>query len=199
MTRVLITAFEPYDQWTANASWLALVALTRELPAEPQVTTRLYPVDLSTLRQRLRQDLSSGGYDVVLLTGQAPGSSAIRLESIGLNVHPDACRSGQIQELEPEGPLAYQSGLPLSRYVERLRAAHIPAAISLHAGTYLCNAALYLAHHFCHQLELTTKIAFIHLPLDVSQVARDPATLASLPAAISANALQLILAEIAEV
>ncbi len=51
MTRVLLTAFEPYDTWKANASWLALVDLTSDLPSQPQVTTRLYPVDFDQLRE----------------------------------------------------------------------------------------------------------------------------------------------------
>jgi len=36
MTRVLITAFEPFDRWSENSSWLALVELTRSLPESPK-------------------------------------------------------------------------------------------------------------------------------------------------------------------
>ena len=32
MPSVLITAFEPYDRWRANSSWLTLVQLTQDLP-----------------------------------------------------------------------------------------------------------------------------------------------------------------------
>ena len=39
MTTVLITAFEPYDDWPENSSWLALLDLTRDLP--PQLRTEL--------------------------------------------------------------------------------------------------------------------------------------------------------------
>ena len=47
MASVLITAFEPYDRWEANSSWLALVELTKDLPSEPRITTRRYPVDFA--------------------------------------------------------------------------------------------------------------------------------------------------------
>ena len=57
--RVLITAFEPYDRWRENSSWLALVELTKELPREPHVTTRLYPVDFGLVRSKLEEDLAS--------------------------------------------------------------------------------------------------------------------------------------------
>ena len=69
MPRVLLTAFEPYDRWKANASWLALVELTRNLPEQPQVTTRLYPVDFSEMKERLEADLSAK-FDFALHVGQ---------------------------------------------------------------------------------------------------------------------------------
>src|SRR5258707_10929703 len=85
MSRVLLTAFEPYDRWKANASWLALVEVTRHLPERPHITTRLYPVDFSEMKQRLANDLSEK-FDFALHLGQAPGSSRIQLEAIGLNI-----------------------------------------------------------------------------------------------------------------
>ena len=57
MPSVLITAFDPYDQWDENASWLALVELTRELPTEAEITTRLYPVELNAMKEKLAVDL----------------------------------------------------------------------------------------------------------------------------------------------
>ena len=83
MPRVLLTAFEPYDRWKSNASWLALVQLTQHLPDEPQITTRLYPVDFAEMKERLAADLSAN-FDYALHVGQAPGSSRIQLEAIGL-------------------------------------------------------------------------------------------------------------------
>ena len=85
MTTVLLTAFEPYDRWPENASWLALVELTRDLPAEPHVVTRRYPVDFDAARARLFDDLAAN-YDFALHLGQSPGSSRVHLEAIGVNV-----------------------------------------------------------------------------------------------------------------
>ena len=56
MASILITAFEPYGSWKENSSWLALVELTRDLPEDPKVVTRRYPVDFSTTRERLAED-----------------------------------------------------------------------------------------------------------------------------------------------
>jgi pyroglutamyl-peptidase len=196
MPRVLITAFKPYDRWPTNASWLALLELTKELPTPAGVTTRLYPVDHAQVKERLAEDLAED-YDFALHLGQAPGSACIQLEKIGVNVAGPMGRDGaEPPPVIEGGPVAYQSRLPLTAWAARLRGEGIPAVVSYHAGTYLCNAALYLTHHFSAERGYKTQAAFIHLPLDVSQTAQEPAPSPSLPAAVSARAVRLILQEL---
>ena len=198
MPRVLITAFEPYDRWPENSSWLTLVELTKSLPAAPQVTTRRYPVDFGAVKERLAQDLSAE-YDVALHLGQSPGSSRVHLESVGLNV---GGRSQQLpdefQPLVDDGPAAYRSTLPLAEWANKLRTAGIPAQISYHAGTFLCNAMLYLTHHFAARQRLRTRATFIHLPLAPCQVLGERPDVPSLPVPAMAAAVGLILQELAE-
>lgn len=196
MPRVLLTAFKPYDRWPTNASWLALVELTRERPATPEIVTRLYEVDFAHVREQLARDLAAN-YDYALHVGQAPGSTRVQLEAIGINVGGHSRQlPDDFQPLDPAGPTAYRSLLPLSRMAHRLREAHIPAQVSYHAGTYLCNATHYLSHHIIAQRGLTTRAAFIHLPLDTSQVMDEEQILPSLSAHESARALRLILQEL---
>jgi pyroglutamyl-peptidase len=196
MTRVLLTAFEPYDRWATNASWLALVEFAKSLPAAPRVTTRLYPVDLVGVEQRLSADLAAG-YDVALHLGQAPGSAAIRLEAVGLNVAvTQSAADGEFGLLRADGPVAYRSRLPLGALASQLRAAGIPAQVSFHAGTYLCNALMYLSHLLVDQLRLPTKVAFIHVPLEPSQVITAAEELPSLPTAQTAQALRIMLEQL---
>ena len=57
MPKILLTAFEPYDVWSENASWLALVELTKEMPPGIDITTRRYPVDFTAVKERLAEDL----------------------------------------------------------------------------------------------------------------------------------------------
>lgn len=196
MPRALITAFSPYDRFAENASWLALVELTRELPSIWQVTTRRYPVDFQQLKERLAQDLQQRP-DYVLMLGQAPGTAAIQLEAIGLNVEgrPEL-RGAVYPRLVEDGPLAYQSALPLEQWAAGLRQLGIPAAVSYHAGVYLCNAALYLAHYYADKLGLETKAAFVHLPLDVAQAASEPCATPCLAAKESARAVRWLLEQV---
>ena len=193
MRRVLVTAFKPYDCWPSNASWLALVELTKNLPESPQITTRLYEVDFDHVREQLEADLAAD-YDFALHVGQAPGSTRIQLEAFGLNIGGHSRQlPDDFQALTGDGPAAYSSELPLASLARRLRESEIPAQVSYHAGTYLCNATMYLSHHLIATQGLKTKATFVHLPLDTSQVMDQDQILPSLPAAQSARALKLIL------
>lgn len=198
MARLLLTAFRPFDGWEENASWLALQAVTRDLPALREsagvdVTTRLYPVDYGELKPRLASDLA-GGFDVVLHVGQASGAASVRLEQFALNAHRlRGTDSSAAAPLEPEGPAAYRSGLPLGEWVRGLREAGVPAELSLHAGDYLCNAALYWSHHLTAASKRPPLVGFVHLPLDVSQVIASGKEKPSLPSEISGLALRLMI------
>jgi pyroglutamyl-peptidase len=196
MPQVLVTAFGPYDRYPSNASWLTLVELTRDMPAEWQVTTRLYPVDFDAVRERIAHDLEQRP-DYALLLGQAPGAGCIQLEAIGINVAGRAEQSpDEYQPLAEDGPAAYRSSLPLTAWASSLRQQGIPAIVSHHAGTYLCNAALYWAHYFAERNALATQSAFIHLPLDVSQVIAQPLAAPSLATSVSARAVRWMLEQL---
>jgi pyroglutamyl-peptidase len=198
MTTVLITAFEPYERWEENSSWLALVELTQNLPSTPLVTTRLYPVDFAAMRERLSDDLAAD-YDYALHLGQAPGSARIRMEAMGVNIggRPDDVPE-RFRPLVPHGPAAYQTALPLGDWVAKLRRAGIPSEVSYHAGTYVCNATLYLSHYIAEQSGRKTASAFLHLPLETSQTLHDRQGSPSMPCATMAAALRLILDELAD-
>lgn len=194
--RVLLTAFEPYDEWTENSSWLTLVELLKDRPAHVELITRRYPVDLPGLQERLQRDLEHP-LDVILHLGQSPGAAAIKLEAVALNFA--GCVDDQGQQLPPlvdSGKLAFHSLIPLGEWSTKLRQAGIPAVVSYHAGTFLCNATMYLSHHWCEANELPTKIGFVHLPLATEQVAGSSRVMPSLPVATLAQAVRLMLEEL---
>ncbi len=199
MPRILLTAYGPYDQWSENASWHALRELMLDTPSGLEITTRLYPVDFVKLLPRLESDLQEG-FDVVLHLGQAPGSGRIELETVGINLGMErGSGPGEAFPLAPDGPAAYQSTLPLGDWAALLQSEGIPAAVSFHAGTYLCNAALYLTHYLSERDGLVgtegqrTAATFLHLPLDTPQAVKSVEDTPSLPAVESARAIRLIL------
>lgn len=194
MKSVLLTAFEPYDRYPKNASWLTLIELTRDLPTDIKLTTRLYPVDYAAAREMVQQDLLAEP-DYAIHLGQAPGSGRLRLETTGLNT---SLRGTSHVPLLAEGPAAYRTTLPLEQWVPHLRANNIPSEVSNHAGTFLCNALLYYSLHEAAVRDLRTQAFFLHVPLDVSQVLHDAADTPSLPVEYSATGLRLILGELAK-
>ena len=196
MTNVLLTAFGPYDGHPDNASWLALMELTRELPNSLSVTTRRYPVDFVEARERLRQDLSAE-FDVILHLGQAVGAAAIQLEQIALNVGQD--RDTPLDAtfaLESDGPLAYQSTLPLAAWTHQIRAMGIPCQLSHHAGTYLCNAVFYWTSHEIAVNGWDSRVAFIHLPLAPQQSVAAAGDQPTLSTSLASDALRVILQQL---
>lgn len=165
MTRVLLTAFGPYDRWQENSSWSSVVELTNWYDGEVELTTRRYPVDLTAMSDQLRRDLL-GGFDFAIHLGQSPGTAIIKMESTGLNR-----RSGG-EPLLADAPEAYRSPIEMQAIAATLCEHGVPAEVSHHAGTYLCNAALYLSMHYCKQLGLGTHSLFVHLPVTPSEAAR---------------------------
>jgi pyroglutamyl-peptidase len=191
--RILLTAFEPYDQWSSNSSWETIVELLRVRGTIPNVITRRYPVSLTRFQERLEVDLARG-FDSIIHLGQAPGISQIHLEAIAVNVAGVTEAEGaDFGELVVGGPVGYRSGFPLGVWASYLRQSGIPARVSYHAGTYLCNAALYLSHHWLETHGKTGRVAFIHLPLSDQQVRESGRSLASMPLDTMVKAVGLLL------
>jgi pyroglutamyl-peptidase len=189
VTRVLITAFEPYDRWPENSSWLALADLTRWYDGTAEIKTRRYAVDLAQMSESLRKDLQAN-FDLAIHLGQSPGSTLIKLEAVGLNVRSDG------SPLILDAPEAYRSPLPLKRCHESLIDAGIPSEISHHAGTYLCNAALYLSQHYSSSFGLRTRSLFVHIPLAPAQAAHDRGRLPSMSTPMSSAAVAIIVEQL---
>lgn len=194
--RVLLTAFEPYAEWPTNSSWLTLMELVRQRPPSSTLVTRRYPVDFQRLPEVLYKDLALG-FDAVLHLGQAPGTPTVRLEAFALNAGGSTSeRNGDLKRLIADAPEAYRSRMPLQRWQQRLQEQSIPAQISYHAGTFLCNAVMYLSHHWMAEANQSTPVGFIHLPLTTQQVASSPHSLPSLPVETLAAAVGTVLDEL---
>ena len=102
----------------------------------------------------------------------------------------------EFQPVAPEGPAAYQSSLPLAAWAAEIRQLGIPCQVSYHAGTYLCNAVLYLTHHLACQERRMTRAAFVHLPLAPSQVLAERQDLPTMPSDLAAEALRHIVRQL---
>lgn len=131
MTRVLLTGFEPFRQWTVNSSWEAVRLVAgrrRDLRAE-----RL-PVDHGLAAERVCALIAETRPEVVLLTGLAAGA-ALRLETLA--------RPGP---LAPEGgPVLRRGRWPFARAMRALTARGVPVRLSRDAGAYVCDTTYWAA------------------------------------------------------
>lgn len=149
--KVLVTGFQPWGSETSNPSAHVARALGGHV----------LPVHWARATRRLKTLLRNEKPEAVVLLGLGPGRRRIELEAVALNV--DHCEEAPWKRWRrPIGKgrdLARASRLPLDRLVRALRAGGIPAGISHHAGTFLCNHVFYVA------LESTrVPCGFIHLP-----------------------------------
>ncbi len=87
--KILVTAFDPFDGRSDNASSLALRELKKQFP---EIRTRTLPVDAVIAPARLRAALRSIQPDVLIMLGEAAGSTHIRLETTAWNELDFVCR-----------------------------------------------------------------------------------------------------------
>lgn len=174
--RVLVTGFEPFGGERVNPSWEAAGRLHGRAIGPARVEARCLPVRWAGVGPALAAALDEVQPAAVILAGQAAGRAGIALERIGINVREgvdEAGEEGGGAPVVPGGPDGLFATLPLAEAVAALRAAGIPAYVSNSAGTYLCNAALYLARHeLLRRGRGDVPVGFVHVPLLPEQAAR---------------------------
>lgn len=173
MPAVLVTGFEPFQQQSSNPSSRLARALHSQIIAGRPVVGVELPCVFQRALQELRQHLQRLQPELVICLGQAGGRSAISLERVAINIDdasiPDNAGGSPVDQLiEPQGPVAYWSRLPLKAIVQTLRQANIPAEVSQSAGTFVCNHVFYgLMHSLAERPDV--RGGFIHVPYTPEQ------------------------------
>ena len=139
MTRVLVTGFEPFGAHEVNPSALLAEAFDGVV----------LPVSFARAGGALRDAIAGHDPGLVVCFGLADGDTTISVERFAHNFdEPDAIDNegsgGSGSAIDPNGPLALASSLPVDAIVAALRAEEIPAAVSRDAGGYLCNHIFYV-------------------------------------------------------
>lgn len=178
MVTLLITGFEPFGSFAVNPSQEVVKRLSSNGKPTGAVTAIL-PVDAALAPGMITDLLLDLQPDLCLMLGQANGYTALSVERVAINLCdfriPDNAGIQRIDEpIIPDGPAAYFSTAPVRAAVDAIRAAGIPANLSLSAGAYLCNMVYYVALHVCATHRLPTRCLFIHLPSLPVQSSADP-------------------------
>jgi pyroglutamyl-peptidase len=165
---VLVTGFEPFDGASVNPSQQLIEAL------EGEVATALLPVSYARAADELRGAVRVADPDVVICFGQAEGRTGISIERFAHNLDEatttdNDAAPGSGAAIDPVGPVAYPSTLPVDEIVAALQVEGIPAAPSRDAGGFLCNHVFYVLMSLLEEERPRTIGGFVHLesmPLD---------------------------------
>jgi pyroglutamyl-peptidase len=165
--RFLLTAFEPFDRTGLNASLEGCRAFMRDHVSGWDVRFLVLPVRYGPDTELVEAAVAEESFDVLLHTGQAEAAREIRVERVAVNVRypeDDPGRHGDHTPIDPDGPTALLSTLPVDAVAEGIRAEGIPAVVSNHAGIYLCNHVLYRSLQRADRDGLAHRVGFLHIP-----------------------------------
>lgn len=191
--KLLLTCFEPFGGLSTNSSMETAAALTGRLPGVT-IVKKLLPVSFEKAHLRLYEAMDEEKPDVVICTGQAAGSTELRVEKVAINClnTSDLSLGGRALEdarILEDAPDAYFSNLPVRDMAAAMRAVGAKAVVSYSAGTYVCNYVMFRLLERIRCEKLPVKGGFIHIPLLCSQT-EESAELPRIETAAAAAALE---------
>jgi pyroglutamyl-peptidase len=170
--RILLTGFEPFGKASSNPSG----EIVKQISGD-NIVTAILPVAYAKSAERLLVLIEEHNPDVVICLGQAEGRTQITPERITINLDDArlADNEGIMRNEVPivlDGPVAYESTLPIKEIVKAINKAGVPAAVSLSAGAFLCNHVFYVAQD--HFKGTKVRSGFVHVPLMDEQAGEFP-------------------------
>ena len=145
MSTILLTGFEPFNQWPVNSSWQAVRHLAQ---CRGGLTARRLPVDHERAAEQVRSVVAELRPGIVLLTGLAD-DPVPRLERLG--------RAGPLAA--PDQTAERPGRWPWAAALDRVAGQGLPMRLSDDAGGYVCDTTYWVALGMDAPL-----VAFLHLP-----------------------------------
>ena len=178
MSKILVTGFEAFDKSALNPSAEIIKALKGD-----DLVTAILPVVFGQASSKLKELIDLHKPSAVLCLGLAVGRSEITPERIAINldnarIADNAGNQPLEQRVIADGPDGHFSTLPIEKMVTSMKAAGIPASISLSAGTFVCNHIFYVLQDYLKDSSI--KSGFMHVPLMDEQRKEYP-TLPTMP------------------
>jgi pyroglutamyl-peptidase len=169
--RVLLTAFEPFDETGLNSSLEGCREFLVAPGSEWEIRFAVLPVRYGDDTAAVLEAMRDFDPDVLLHTGQGSRATEVRVERLAVNIRFSE-NEGPFADphlpIDPEGPAALFSTLPADAVAAAISAAGVPATVSNHAGIYLCNHVLYRSLQ--RETGSRRRVGFLHIPPMPEQV-----------------------------
>lgn len=191
---IVVFGFGPFGDYAENPSEIICGRLDGRMIGDYRVYAKVLPVEYGGLEESILEVLGGGRPKLVLGLGLAAGRTHICLERVAVNYRDThlADRAGfrPTSRIDPEGPVAVESNLPVEEIVGALRRAGIPAKVSLSAGAYLCNNMMYIV---CREASRRGFLGgFVHLPCHEELASRLEREVASMSLATMQRAVEMV-------
>jgi pyroglutamyl-peptidase len=166
---ILLTGYEPFLDFKRNPSLEACRLLDGMTYNGYEVVVEELPMRYKEIRDIIRRLVDKHKPAAVIATGVSSKAPDICVERVAINVGsadggPNFGYDTLDQVLNPDGPAAYWSTLPVRDIVEAIKSNGIPARISNSAGTQGCNLVFYHLMDYLAEKELDIPAGFIHVP-----------------------------------
>ena len=163
MSKILVTGCEPFATSSLNPSGEIVKAIKGD-----DLITAILPVVFGQASSTLKELINLHKPSAVLCLGQAEGRSEMTSERVAINldnarIADNAGNQPLEQKIIDDGPDGYFSTLPIEKMVTSMKAAGIPASISLSAGTFVCNHIFYVLQDYLKDSSVIS--GFMHVPL----------------------------------
>ncbi len=181
---VLIFGYEPFLEYKENPSQIIAESLDGHEILGHKVRGITLPVDYARLEDLLVASLSRERPRLALGLGLAAGRNVVTPEKIAVNykhaTEPDntgrTVLAEKIDSTQPDGLFA---NIPVEGIVDEMNRRGVPSSLSLSAGAYLCNNAMFLIVREARKSGFSG--GFIHIPCHAEYAAKMKKDLPSLP------------------
>lgn len=176
---ILLIGFEPFGGDALNPSQEIVRALDGETVGAHRIVGAVLPVAFAKAPPLLDALVERHRPVLALALGLAGGRGELSFERVAVNlVDARIADNDGVQPIDvpviDHAPPACFSTLPLKAIVADLRARGIPAALSLSAGTFVCNQVFFALAHRLAARHPQTRCGFLHVPWLPEQAARHP-------------------------
>lgn len=168
MKKVIITAFEPFDNATINPSYEVAKLLPKRI-GEADIEVIRLPVVFGTAAAILEKRIDEERPDAVIMLGVAGTRTKITPEVIAVNIDDARISDNQgnspkFEKIDSEGADGIFSTLPVTEMVETMTKEGISSEISYSAGAYVCNDLFYRTINHLNAKDIKIPAGFIHVP-----------------------------------